>query len=122
MPARQPAVDETAIRTVEHALLARLEGEVPADDRAFRQQPLIQDVGAQVHVVMAVEAARVAAIQPAEFVDLRRDDVFERSRQRGVEHELRQPVAAQIRGDPALLFHQPRRTVGRGERRREIQV
>lgn len=76
MPPCQHAVHDLAIETVERGLLSRLKCAVSPDNGSRRQQSLQQDVGAEVHVMVAVDATRVGAVKPPEFIELCRYDIL----------------------------------------------
>ena len=118
----QHAVHEPTVCAVEEPFLHRLKGEVSPHEGAGRQQAAEKHIRAEVHVVMAVEAGGIAAVEAAEVVDLGGDDVLERSHERWIEHKLRQPVPAEMRGDSTLVLGNPGRARRGRERRREVQV
>src|SRR5690349_15383083 len=122
VPPRQPAVDHPPIEAIQVALLARLEREAPSDDATGGQQALREDVGAQMHVVVAVESNGVRTVKTAELVDLRADDVVEVTRQSGAEDGLREAMPPKISAQDRLTLGEARRAVGGGERRREVEV
>jgi hypothetical protein len=61
MATDEPGVPETTVEDVECALLAWLEGEVPANQDPGREESLQQHIGTEVHVMMTVDAARSAS-------------------------------------------------------------
>ena len=57
-----------------------------------RQEMLEQHVGAQVHMVVAVDTRYIVSVQPPKLVDLSRDDIRERAGEAGVKHHLREAM------------------------------
>ena len=112
----QGTVDRLPVPPVPHALLAGLKGEVPAHERAGREQALTAHVRAQVRVMMAVDPLGLRAVEPAEFVHLRRHDVLERASQTRMHRDCREAATPQIAGDFLLTFHQAARARARRER------
>ncbi len=70
MTLRQDAVHDLPIEPVSEALLSRLEGEVsPYDGSGWQESPQ-QNIGAKVHVMMAVKTHRRRSIEATELVNL----------------------------------------------------
>src|SRR5688572_13478125 len=63
VPARQHAVDRSAIESVPDTLLSGLEAEVPSDERPGGKKTGAEDVRAQMHVVMAIDVRGIGSIQ-----------------------------------------------------------
>ena len=79
MPSCQSPVLPASIKPVQQHFFVATEGEVPANNTAMRQQLLAQYIGAEMHVVMTVNASRWLSVQPLEFFRLRLYDIFEGS-------------------------------------------
>src|SRR5688572_9197034 len=101
---RQQPVHEAAVEAVEQALLAALEREAAPHDRARREQPAEQDVGAQVHVVMSVDSFWRRPVQAIKLIALRSDQISERPREPGMVHRLPETLAEEVARDRALAL------------------
>lgn len=77
MPARQQAIHQGPVGAVQPALLARVKTEVPAYERAGREESTGKHVRAEMHVMVPIDASRLSAIEAAEFRDLSRHDILE---------------------------------------------
>jgi len=93
MPPGQDAVANPSIKTIHPALFPWLKREVSPCDGARRQQACKKDIGAKVHVVVAVHAARVFTVDPAELLQLRLDQVIEGIGESWMIHSLGKAVA-----------------------------
>ena len=96
MPTRQQPIHQGPVETVQPALLARVKTEVPAYERAGREEASGQHVRAEMHVMVPINASRGSSIEAAEFRDLSRHDILERPHQGGIEDRLRQAMTPEI--------------------------
>ena len=122
VPFGQQPVDPTSICAIEGAFLASCEVKVPSHECACREQPLQEHIGAQVHVMVAVDLHRIKSVEPAELVELRSDDQTKRPGQTRVKHNRRQPVAQQVPRQPLLMLEQSAWNVRRRKSRGEVEV
>ncbi len=77
MAPQQHAIDHATICSVHYALLARLKREVPSHERSPRQKALREDVRAEVHMMVTIDARGIGAVETAKLVNLCRDDILE---------------------------------------------
>ena len=104
VPFCQHMIDSSPIQPVDPALFRRPEGKVSSYYRGGRQQFAEQHIGAEVHVVMAVEAPWLTAEYPLKLLNLRRCYVLERRSQSRMIQGWCQPVSAQIMDEPSLVL------------------
>jgi len=97
-------VHSFSIKAVPEVLLPALEREVSPHDRCLWEQLLEKYVHAEVHVMMAVDLFRVFPIDTAEFVELGRHQVFERSDKSRVKYTLGEAVSQQVPSELLLAF------------------
>src|SRR5437762_3780229 len=111
-----------AVETVAEALLSWLKREVAPDNCSARQKSSKQNVGTEVHVVMAIHPLRLGAVEARELVTLRRHNILEGPDEPRMEHHWRQPVPHQVPCEFALPFNELRGTRRRGKGRRQIEM
>jgi len=70
MTASEYAINSVSIEAIAPASLTRIEGEASPDDNPRREQASDQNVCAQVHVMVAVKATWLPAIEAAELIGL----------------------------------------------------
>jgi hypothetical protein len=112
MMSGEQAVHNSAIETVAPTLLTRLKGKISPNKQTLRQQPLDQNVGAKVGVMMPIETGWTFLVNPAEFVDLGRHNVFKRADEAGMKGGAGKRVPQQIPSDFTLMFKQSSGTAG----------
>ena len=116
------AIDRRSVHPVPDRFFAGPEREISPHQRPGWQQTTKNDVRAQMHVMMAIETGRRDVVEASEFLELRLDHIFERAGEPRMKHRRRKPMGSQIRREPLLVFHEPRRRAVRRERTREVEV
>ena len=120
--ASQPAVHEPAVDPVEVATLAGREREIPPHEAADGEQALDEEVRAEVHVVVPVEAHGIGAVQATELGDLGADHVFESAGESRLEDNRSEAIPGQIPRQDRLLFDEAARATRRRPRSGEVQM
>jgi len=122
MTPRQQRIFHAAEPAIHAALFSRRKRQVPPHDRPLGKNPLDQDVGAEVHVVMPIKPVGSLAVVPLVFFQLTPHNVIERIHQRRLKQDGRIAMRAKESRNLMLMFNQKRRDVPAGERSGEIQM
>src|SRR5271167_4914374 len=118
----QHAVHESPIEPVCETLLPRAKREASASSCAGWQQSPEQNIGAEVHVMMAIKAFGIRSVEPTVFVELGRDHILEGGRKPRVEYHLGETVLIQIATQLLLMLVKLAGSARSGERRRKVQM
>lgn len=111
VPPRKDAVHDPPVEAIQNVFLPRLKCEISSNDGTLRQQPLEDHVGTKVHVVMAVQTARLFSIETTELIDLCLHDIVEITNKQGMKSYLRIALAPQVCSKYALTFQDLSRAV-----------
>lgn len=118
----QDMIRGPSIKPIPDALLTALKGKIAPHAGAGRQKTSQEHVGAKVHVMVTVQPLRLFSKETSEFLALGRNEILERPRESGVEHDRGQTVAPQISGNRLQVLPDLSRTPRSRKRGCEIQV
>ena len=119
---RQYAINGLPVEAIAPTLLASAEREASPGNTAGWEQSSGEDVGAQVHVMMAVYPLRDIAIEPDVLLNLGRDKVFEWSLEPRMKECRRQTMSPQTGRNSFLHFHNPSGATWPGKSSGKVQV
>ena len=107
----EQSVHNSAIETVTPTLLTRLKGKISSNKETLRQQPLKQDVGTKVGMMMPIETIRGFFVKTAEFVKLGQHNVLERADECRMKHSPCKTMPQEIPSELTLMFDESSGTV-----------